>query len=45
MGLLILLFRLVIRPRPAPELAGVSGSGAAEDDLPATDSHVPPSDD
>jgi outer membrane protein assembly factor BamB len=45
MGLLILLFRLVIRPRPAPELAGVSGSGAAEDDLPATDSHAPPSDD
>jgi outer membrane protein assembly factor BamB len=45
MALLILLFRLVIRPRPAPELAGVPGSDAVEDDLTATDSRDPLNDD
>jgi hypothetical protein len=43
LGLLVLVFRLVIKPRPAPELADVSGSDAVADDMADTDSHAPTS--
>jgi outer membrane protein assembly factor BamB len=43
--LLVLLFRFVIKPRPAPELAGVSGSDVVADEMAAIDSLPPPSDD
>jgi outer membrane protein assembly factor BamB len=43
LGLLVLVFRLVIKPRPAHELAGVSGSDAVADDMADTDSHAPTS--
>jgi outer membrane protein assembly factor BamB len=40
LGLLILLFRLVIRPRPAPEATTVRGTVASDDGSPASDGVV-----